>query len=298
MKTKNEVQSKFDEMTEGIENNNTLLKELLVDQDIVSTATSTQNDLPPPVTERKQQSLKASRKRNGSDSCIARNVSNGEQVTEILLTFTGYETREAIMPTALAAKNVLGNTFLDTVTETKQNQKADINQRQGVYVNIPKLARRVRSMAIALGLSKKVIIDITHYVDLTTGKRIIKRKEDDPRKKISASHTTMSQKVQYMKAIIEILKTEPLYTPVKADLTIVALENTVDAMKTTSTDTYGSTAGYHTSLVHRNEFFNAEYTGYVDTYVAVKNAVKAIYGGRSPQYKQISGFKFTRIKTR
>jgi len=66
---------------------------------------------------------------------------------------------------------------------------------------------------------------------------------------------------------------------------ITALEDKRDAMIASNKGASLSQAKWSTAIVDRNQFFNAEYTGYVDTYAAVKRAVKAIFGSRSPQYR-------------
>lgn len=304
MKTKKKI-SEIHDTKEGLTQNNELMQQLVDTDKSADETTSPQETAEPVANEGPSQpvvktepKLKVSRKRNGQDTSIAKNISNGEQVVELLLSWGDEydQSREELMPAALAAKNVLGNTFIDTVTENKQFKTDDINDRQDVYGPIEELARRARNEAIASGVSEKVIKDMSHFIDLLTGKRIIKRKANDTRKKISAIHTTHSQKVQSFNGLIQVLKSEPLYNPIKDDIKITGLEETLANMKTSNKSAYASQASYSTSIKKRNMFFNEPITGYVATYQAVKNAAKAIFGSSSDQYKQISRFKFTRIK--
>ncbi|WP_417889720.1 hypothetical protein [Xanthomarina gelatinilytica] len=57
-------------------------------------------------------------------------------------------------------------------------------------------------------------------------------------------------------------------------------------------------AVWSTSRIERNKFFNQPVTGYVDTFQSVKQAVKAIFGANSPQYRQLASLTFRRIDTR
>jgi hypothetical protein len=75
----------------------------------------------------------------------------------------------------------------------------------------------------------------------------------------------------------------------------VALQQKRDAMISTNAAVSTKQAVWSTSRIERNQFFNAPATGFVDTYLAVKNAVKAIFGASSPQYQQVSSLTFRRI---
>src|SRR5690606_13635371 len=196
-----------------------------------------------------------------------------------------------LAPASLDAKNLLASNYVDAVTQAGQLKKDDINQRQLVYDNLKPLARRVRNELIACGASDKVIKDASHFVDLINGERIIKIKPVVPPKKhISAIHTTFAQQIQNLNGLIKCLNSEPLYAPNQADITIAALEQKLDDMKGSNTEYYNAHAAYSTTIKVRNKFFNAAKNGYVDTYLGVKHAVKAMYGNTSTEYNQIKGF--------
>lgn len=281
------------DLAKGFQMNNEIFQNLLAEQTVQPETAFT------PVEQTKAEELKASRKGKRDTACISNNLASGEAITAIVKTYDPpfNPSNPALAPLSLDEKNVLASNFLDAVGNASQLKKDDINQRQFVYFDLKPLARRVRNELIASGASQKVIKDASHFVDVITGERIIEIKPVVPAKKhISAIHTTFAQQIQNLNGLIKVLKSEPLYTPNQADLTIVALEQKRDDMKASNSDYYNAQAAYSTTLKERNKFFNAPKTGYVDTYLAVKHSVKATYGNTSTEYNQIKGFAFRRIQ--
>ena len=101
--------------------------------------------------------------------------------------------------------------------------------------------------------------------------------------------------VEHVSDFIVLLVNCPEYDSNENELKTPALEDFRDALRNDNASASGSNANCKTSLNERNEFFNAQYTGYVDTFEATKRSVKAIFGGNSPQYHQVAQFKFRRI---
>ncbi|MGJ8593254.1 MAG: hypothetical protein ACSHXF_11940 [Aquaticitalea sp.] len=243
--------------------------------------------------------LKAPKKRRIYESGISENVSYGEQVLLIIMSWGAsyIPSNAALLPASLEAKNIQGAAYINDVQDAKQARKTDITARQDVYRKLASFARRILNELAASGASLKVLEDAKHYVDKIDGHRIIKVKASDTdQKHISACQTSYVQQVGHFNGLLGVARACPEYDPNVIDLKIVSLEDKRDAMIESNTAFYKTNADYSTAMTIRNEFFNADFTGYVATYGAVKRATKAIYGNSSDQYKQISGFAFKKIR--
>lgn len=250
--------------------------------------------LPEPITE-----TPTAQPRTYYETGIAETIAHGETAVNYLITFgTSYDTNNADLKVAsLQAKNVLGNQLVSAVLASKQDNTLKINNRQEVYNPVTKLATRVINELEASNASKKTVADARHFVDKIRGHRIITIKPDETdQNHISACQTSFIQQVQHFSGLIAVVSTEPLYNPIMADLKIPALEAKRDAMIASNQAVGTTQAQLGATRLERNLFFNKAFTGYVDTYLAVKRTVKAIFGATSPEYYQISALTFRRIK--
>jgi|GEM_PF-2089627 len=242
---------------------------------------------------------KAPKKRREYESGISENVSHGEQVLSILMSWgASYNPSNVLLkPEALDAKNIEGWAYINDVQAAKQARKGSITIRQDLFKKLGSFARRIVNELAASGAPKSVVENAQHYVDKIVGHRIIKIKASETNENhISACQTSYVQQVGHFNGLIGVVKACPQYNPNQDDLKVVALEAKSEAMANSNKSFYDTNAAYSTAMTKRNEFFNTEYTGYVETYGAVKRAAKAIYGNRSDQYKQISGYAFKKIK--
>ncbi|MEZ4802662.1 MAG: hypothetical protein R2797_07785 [Gelidibacter sp.] len=112
----------------------------------------------------------------------------------------------------------------------------------------------------------------------------------------SISRRSFNQMIEHLADFLVLLENCLVYDSNVPELKTAALKVYHTALRDGNAAASKSLAEWGTSLVERNEFFNAQYTGYIDTYQAVKRSVKAIYGADSPQYHQVAHFKFRRIK--
>lgn len=229
---------------------------------------------------------------------IAINVSNGEKVVDFLNTFgPNYNpSNVAIQIPSLQALNIQAKSYIDTTRTQRQENTIDRNNRQDVYGDLETFARRVLNELSASGAQKPVIKNARRCIKDIAGDRIIPIDTTDPDVNYNSIHkTSFPRQIQHFTDLIGVVSACPEYDPNIPELKVVALETKKEHMVTTNDAANMSEAMWSSAMRERNQFFNAEYTGYVDIYLAVKRAVKATFGNSSPQYKQISGFTFRRI---
>ena len=89
---------------------------------------------------------------------------------------------------------------------------------------------------------------------------------------------------------------QPAYIPNEPELAVAGLTATLNTMRTTNTTAVNAYTPVSNARINRNTILYAESTGLVDLAGDVKSYVKSVFGATSPQYKQVSGLKFTKVK--
>lgn len=114
---------------------------------------------------------------------------------------------------------------------------------------------------------------------------------------ISASQQSYDQLIEHFSKLIEILKSEPTYTPNETDLKITTLTAQLTALKTANTNVTNAYTAISNARIARDKTLYKEKTGMYDVTLDVKNYVKSLYGISSPEFKQLSKIKFSKPKT-
>jgi hypothetical protein len=114
---------------------------------------------------------------------------------------------------------------------------------------------------------------------------------------ISASQQSYDQLIEHFSKLIEVLKSEPTYTPNETDLKVVTLNTQLTAFKTANTNVTNAYTAVSNTRIARDKTLYKENTGMYDVTGDVKNYVKSLYGISSPEFKQLSKIKFSKPKT-
>ncbi|MBI5219450.1 MAG: hypothetical protein HY958_11020 [Bacteroidia bacterium] len=113
---------------------------------------------------------------------------------------------------------------------------------------------------------------------------------------ISTSQQSFDLLVEHFTKLIALVAAEPLYTPNEPDLKIVALKAFLTSMESSNTAVINAATALEDARIARDKILNTDKTGLCDIALAVKKYFKSAFGATSPQYKQISGLKFKKIK--
>ena len=239
---------------------------------------------------------KAPKKRSVNEAGISENVYNGESMVDVLNTFEPpfNPINAAHSPASLTARNVAGREMLNDVRETKQHKTLDGNARRAEFEILNKKFTRVFNQLVACGAPEGTINNAKSILDLMRAKRRGKVKEGAKTKSISRQ--SFNQLIEHVSDFLVLLNNCPEYGSNVPELKLEALETYRDDLKLRNSKASKSKAEWNTSIVERNEFFNAKNSGYVATFQATKRSVKAQYGADSPQYHQVAHFKFRRIR--
>lgn len=115
-------------------------------------------------------------------------------------------------------------------------------------------------------------------------------------KEISASQMSFDSRIDNFDKLITLLSSIPAYNPNETDLKIEALKAYLEDLKAKNNAVVSVTTELSNSRISRNEMLYRENAGLVDIAMDVKSYVKSIYSAGSPQFKQVSGLEFKKIK--
>ena len=102
--------------------------------------------------------------------------------------------------------------------------------------------------------------------------------------------------MENFKKLKELLNEESLYNPNETELKITALTTLVTDLETKNTAVIAATTPLSNERVGRDHVLYDKQSGLVDVALEVKKYTKSVFGASSPEYKQVSGIRFTRPK--
>lgn len=246
-----------------------------------------------------------------SETGHAKNVANFEDLISFC---TGYGT--AYNPTKNSIKIAAMNTLLTSARNSLQTVKTTkvafdnaTNAREIAFVNLKKLCTRVVNALEATDATKQTVDDAKSINRKIQGKRADNTKPQPTTPpagdttppstevhQISVSQQSYDNLVENFGKLIVAVSAEPLYIPNEADLKTTVLNTLLTNLKTANTNVINVTPAYHTAIIARDTVLYQSLTGLVEIAQETKKYVKSVFGAKSPQYKEISGLEFRKIK--
>jgi len=239
----------------------------------------------------------------------AKNVTNFEDLISFC---TGYGTaynpsKASIKLPALNTQFTSGKGSLTTINTLLPPSTNAINARDIVFTPLNKLITRVVNAVDSSNVPKTFVADVKTIARKLQGKRGSDKlptivddpntPEDESQKSISASQMSFDNRIENMDKFVQLLASQPGYAPNETDLKVTSLTTLLADMRTKNTGAINALTPLSNARIARNTILYATGTGLVDTAGEVKKYVKSVFGGTSPQYKQVSGLKFTKVKT-
>lgn len=233
----------------------------------------------------------------------AKNVANFEDFISFITAYgaTYNPTKTAIK---LANLNTLLTTakadLLNVTTKTIAFNNAT-NARVILFEPLRPLSTRLVNAFSATDATAEMIKDAKAINRKLQGKRAKEiQAPADPNapapNNISTSQQSYDQLIEHFTKLIELLKSEPTYTPNETELKIVTLTAQLTALKTANTNVTNAYTAVSNARIARDKTLYKEQTGLYDITGDVKNYVKSLFGATAPEYKQISKIKFTKPK--
>jgi hypothetical protein len=243
-----------------------------------------------------------------SDSGHAVNVANFND----LITFvTGYgetynPSNNLIKLPALQEMAGVASEALGAVNAAIPAYNGAVAAREVIFEPLSKLVTRVMNFLKASGVSVQVYDQVNTVARKVKGTRASAIIKPEPPvegaepvpvvKQVSASQMSYDSRAENFAKLIQLLAGIPEYNPNENDLKVETLGELYDELRTKNNAVIAAEVPFSNARIARNEVLYTETTGLCDIAQTTKNYVKAIFGATSPQFKQISSLKFTKIR--
>jgi len=239
-----------------------------------------------------------------SETGHAKNVANFEDLISFCTGYGGsYNPSKAILQIAnLTTLHTNAGTSVSGVTTSKTAFSNATNARQTAFDPLKKLCTRIVNALDATDATDKLVKDAKSINNKIQGKRAGEKpkpattadSEAAEDKSISVSQQSYDSLIDNFDKLIQLISTEPTYTPNETELQISTLQTNLGNLKTTNTAVVNAYTNYSNSRITRNNILYGATTGLVDVALEVKKYVKSVFGATSPQFKQVSKLEFTR----
>jgi hypothetical protein len=242
-------------------------------------------------------------KKSVSETGHAINVANLQHLISFVTAYgeTYSPSKNALKLPQLMALATAGQASLVDVITKKTAFNSKISERIEAFRGLKKLATKVVNALQATGASSEKIDDLKAYNQKLQGpkskksKRLNAQNAQTP-KTISTSQQSYDEQIQHWAGLISVVQSETSYAPNETELkvaTLIAKQIDLTAKNNaviTANTTISNSRIARNTLLYKNE------TGLLDIVADVKKYIKSIYGATSPQFAQVKGLKFTKIK--
>ncbi len=188
---------------------------------------------------------------------------------------------------------------LESLKVAKTNFEYATNYREVAFRDLPKLTGRIISELKSSGVLVQTVDDARYIHRKLTGFRVSR----DPvvpenaeaatsQKKFIAKGMDYTTQVDHFAKLLQTLRTEPMYRPVPEDLKLLALEAKLSDLRAKNAEAVRAAVELKNARSYRDELLYLQQGNVHETYLAVKQTVRAAYGIGSAQYKALVGVRF------
>ncbi|MBK7872985.1 MAG: hypothetical protein IPJ74_21100 [Saprospiraceae bacterium] len=215
-----------------------------------------------------------------------------------------------------------------TVQQLESNKKKIQNERAAAFKQMKPLCTRIINMLRSSDAADKTVEDAVAINNKIKGIRLTKKENTDetdenasdpataevtlyamteegtmtpvteidpdstPEKRTySHARTSQDQLMEHFSLLLILLETEIHYNPNEQELQLDTLRMYLETLRSTNSAFIAAEVELSNARIVRNHLLYGEKTGICDVAQDVKQYVKALFGVKSPQYKQIKGFK-------
>lgn len=238
----------------------------------------------------------------------AKNAANFVALESICSGFGGvYNPSRASIRTDAMQNKITETTQAFSVLATARSAASlAIDEREAAYAPLGKLVTRVFNALKASDATAQNIETAKTLVNKLQGRRASAKLTDEEKKareaegkstqENSSAQMSFDNRIDNLSSLIQLLIAIPSYAPNETELSTAALSTTLDNMKAKNTAVVQTSVQAANARIIRNEVLYNETTGVIALAGFVKAYVKSLFGSTSPQYKQISGLRFTQVK--
>lgn len=237
----------------------------------------------------------------------AKNAANFEDLISFC---TGYgatynPSKTTLKIPTLTTQFTTANAALQTVKTAKTAYENSTNARELAFKPLKSLATKIINALAATEATKQTLADAKTTNHKIQGKRAKTIEKPTaaalaagaaPVKTASTSQQSYDKLMDHFAQLIATLTAEPKYIPNENELKVATLNTTLTDFRTKNTAVITTNTALSNARIARDKVFYAETTGLVDTALDAKQYVKSVFGATSPQFKQLSGMRFSKPK--
>lgn len=177
-----------------------------------------------------------------------------------------------------------------------------VNDRITEFNDLKALATRLVNAIATTDASAEKIKDAKGFNRKMQGKRAssLSQAPTDPNAPalttISSAQLSYDQLIQHFGGLISVLEYETSYTPNETDLQIASLITKQNNLTTKNNAVAIAYTNISNSRIARNKTLYDEGIGLVDTALEVKKYIKSVFGASSPEFAQVKGIEFKKVK--
>lgn len=233
----------------------------------------------------------------------AKNIANFQDLIAFVESYGSIynPSKNALKLPQLNALVTLSQTHLEEVITKNTIYNNAVNERIIEFANLKGLSTRIINALETTDATKEKVNNAKTFNRKLQGKRASQPTTPaDPNalapNTISASQQSYDQQIQHLGGLIAVLQTEASYTPNETDLTIASLTTKQANLNAKNNAVSVAYANVSNSRITRNNTLYNNETSLVQTATEVKKYIKSIFGATSPEYAQIKGIQFKKIK--
>ncbi|WP_333695486.1 hypothetical protein [Flavobacterium sp.] len=187
------------------------------------------------------------------------------------------------------------------VVQTNTEYNGAVNRRYYLFKELRSLVTRGNNVLQTTGADAQTLQDAKYFVRKVHGRRaqMIQAPLDintPAPNTISTSQQSYTQLVQHVIGFKAVLESVPDYVANVADLELAAWDVKIQNLSLSNTDVAVRYVAVSNARLSRNAKLYADEDGLVSVALEVKKYVKGIFGSKSPQYLQVSGIKFRKVR--
>ncbi|UOK42402.1 MULTISPECIES: hypothetical protein [Flavobacterium] len=238
-----------------------------------------------------------------SETGHAKNIANFQNLIQFVV---GYGA--AYNP----SKNTLKIPQLNTIATNSNTKLADViakntafnnavNDRINSFKGLKTLSTRLVNALETTNASKEKIKDAKGFNRKIQGRRASAMQTvSDPSSlapsKISTSQQSYDNLIQHFAGLVATLQSEVSFTPNEVELKLTALTAKQADLVAKNIAVASAYTAISNSRISRDKSLYDNGTGLVDTAVEVKKYVKSLFGTSSPEFAQIKGIVFRKVR--
>ncbi len=180
------------------------------------------------------------------------------------------------------------------------------NQRRNSFTGLPKFSSQVVNALAAAGISPLVLDDAKGVLRKLRGRRAKQANAAETpaegattspeEKQISVSQVSYDNLTENFSKLVIVAAQQKEYAPNEKEFTVEGLQAKLDELINANAAVVKAYTYLSNARLNRNNILYNPQTGLKPVSAAAKLYIKSIFGAASPQYKQVSGIKFTSAK--